>query len=66
MLKVLRAVLLGPLNERWKALPDISLREVCTLVPLVGLVLALGVYPLLLISLQDGALQQLLLHIAGQ
>ena len=66
MLKVLQQVLLGPLNEQWRTLPDINLREVCSLVPLLVLIVAIGVYPLLIIHLQDGALQQLITHVAGQ
>jgi NADH:ubiquinone oxidoreductase subunit 5 (subunit L)/multisubunit Na+/H+ antiporter MnhA subunit len=35
MLKVVRAVLLGPLNETWKSLPDMSPREILSLAPLL-------------------------------
>ena len=66
MLKVIQQVLLGPLNEAWKALPDITLRELISLAPLVALVLALGVCPLLVLNIQDGALRQLIAHVTGQ
>ena len=66
MLKVLQQVLLGPLKDAWRSLPDINFREVCSLVPLVVLVLAIGVYPLLLMHVQDGALQQLIRHVIGR
>ena len=63
MLKVIRQVLLGPLNPKWEKLTDINLREVCTLAPLVLLVVAIGVYPLLLMRIQDSALQSLIQHV---
>jgi len=65
MLKVIRQVLLGPLNEKWRALTDVNLRELVTLVPLLLLVLAVGVYPLFVLQIQDGAIQQLLAHITS-
>jgi NADH-quinone oxidoreductase subunit M len=66
MLKVVRQVLLGPLNERWKALADMSPRELASLAPLLILVLALGVYPLWLLAIQDGALTRLIIHVTGR
>src|SRR3989338_9021529 len=36
MLKVIRQVLLGPLNERWKAITDMTWWERCTLLPLMA------------------------------
>ena len=66
MLKVIRAILLGPLNERWRALTDMSPRELLSLAPLLALILALGVYPLALLRIQEGAIHQLLAHIAGR
>ena len=66
MLKVMRQVLLGPLNPKWAQLSDIYPREIWSLVPLVVLTLAVGVYPLLVLRLQDGAIQQLLTHVIGQ
>jgi NADH-quinone oxidoreductase subunit M len=66
MLKVVRQVLQGPLNEKWKSLADMTPREVLTLAPLLLLILALGVYPLWLVNLQDASLTQLILHVAGR
>ena len=66
MLKVVRQVLLGPLNERWSALADMSPREVLSLSPLLLLVLALGVYPLWLLGLQDASLTKLIVHVIGR
>ena len=63
MLKVIRQLLLGPLNERWRQLPDATVQEIWCLVPLLCGTLAVGVYPLLILRLQDGALQQLITHV---
>ncbi len=59
-LTAVQRVLLGPLNEKWKALSDVNARELLTIVPLLLLTLAIGVYPLFLISLQDSAIQRFL------
>lgn len=45
MLWTFQKVFLGPVNEKYKGMPDISGREMLTLVPLVILVVVLGVYP---------------------
>ncbi len=65
-LKVIRQVLLGPLNTRWQSLADLDLREKLSLTPLLVLTLAVGLYPLLILRLQDGALRQLIASITGQ
>jgi len=46
ILKALKMVLHGPLNERWKGkLPEMSLREGIVIAPLMVLMLILGVWP---------------------
>ena len=62
-LTAVQKVLLGPLNEKWKHLKDMSARELCSVVPLVIMVLALGVYPLMLLRIQDESLNQLLTNL---
>ncbi len=59
MLWTLQRVFLGQPNERWKALPDINARELFTLVPLAVIVIALGVYPSLLLDLMTSSLNHL-------
>lgn len=44
--KVIQMVFLGPLNERWKDLPDMHWWEVATMAPLVVLFTLFGVYPM--------------------
>jgi len=65
MLMVLQRVLLGPLNEKWRALTDMNARELCSIIPLVGIVLALGIYPLFMLRLQDASVQNLVQHVLG-
>ena len=66
MLKVMQQVLLGPLKDQWKSLRDISPRELLSVVPLLLLVIALGVYPLALLRLQESGIQQLMTHVTGK
>ena len=63
MLKVIQQVLLGPLNERWRALPDMTLWEGFSLAPLLVCTLGLGVWPRWLLQVQDGSLQQFIAHV---
>jgi NADH-quinone oxidoreductase subunit M len=45
MLWMLQRVWLGPVNEKYITMPDVSAREIVTLVPLAVIVMILGVYP---------------------
>jgi NADH-quinone oxidoreductase subunit M len=66
MLKVVRQVLLGPVNERWRSMPDMKAVEVVSTAPLLILVLALGVMPLALLKVQEPAVQQLIHYVLGR
>jgi len=59
LLWTLQRVFLGPLNEKWKDLPEISWREIATLAPLAFLVIALGVYPMPILDLMDASMKEL-------
>ncbi len=65
MLTVLQRILLGPLNQQWRALSDMNARELFSLIPLLLIILAVGVYPLLMLQLQDTALHHLIAHVVG-
>src|SRR5262249_2375497 len=56
MLWTFQRVYLGPLNEKYQALPDLTLREAFTLVPLAVIVLILGVYPHAVLGLLNTSL----------
>ena len=64
-LLVLQRVLLGPLNSRWAALSDVSVREIAMLVPLMLFVVALGFWPKWILDLQAPALKGLVSHLGG-
>ncbi len=64
-LTAVQKLLLGPLNQKWATLKDLSVRELVSLVPLLLLVVALGVYPLWLLNIQSEAVQQLVMHLNG-
>jgi len=65
LLLTLQRVLLGPLNSRWQALPDIDRLELATVVPLLILIVVIGLWPPLLLDLQTPALAHLLDTVIG-
>src|SRR5216683_2672081 len=56
LLWTFQRIYLGPLNEKYKNLPDLTLREAFTLVPLAIIVLILGVYPHAILDLLGASL----------
>ncbi len=62
LLIMIQRLLLGPVQEKWKALPDISQREAFILVPLAVLILAIGIYPSWLVNFTAPSLDALLKH----
>jgi NADH-quinone oxidoreductase subunit M len=48
--KVIQSVLLGPFNEKWAGLQDVSAFEVITLVALLFLMVLIGVYPSVILN----------------
>jgi NADH-quinone oxidoreductase subunit M len=56
LLMMYQKVFMGPLNEKWKDLPDLNAREIFCLVPLMVLMVAFGVWPKPLIGLMDSTL----------
>ncbi|NUP89723.1 MAG: NADH-quinone oxidoreductase subunit M [Candidatus Sumerlaeia bacterium] len=60
MLTMLRKILLGPMDEKWNGLTEISAREKWTLIPLAAVTIALGVYPRLLMDVTDPSLSAML------
>lgn len=59
MLWTFQRVFLGTLNEKYKKLPEINGREMLTLVPLAVIVIALGIYPNLILDLLNTSLTSL-------
>ena len=52
-------IFLGPLPERWAALPDLRPRELWSVLPLLGLLVAFGVYPLPLLRIANATTTEL-------
>ena len=56
MLWTFQRVYIGPLNEKYQGLSDLTLREAFTLIPLAIIVLILGVYPHAILDLLGASL----------
>jgi len=59
ILTILQRVWSGPLNEKWKDLPDLTVAERIIVLPAIALMFALGVCPQLLIGLFNVTMTQL-------
>ncbi len=65
-LRMVKLVLMGEFNPKWEGhMPDVTARELVTLVPLMALTLALGVYPAFMLRLMDTSITQLIKMVAG-
>ena len=62
VLWMLQRVFLGPLNEKYRDLPEISMREAISVVPIGVLVILFGVYPAPLINM----IKESLIFLIGQ
>jgi len=52
-------IYLGPLNDKYAALPDLNAREIFMLVPLAAIVIVLGIYPHAILMLLNTSLVRL-------
>jgi len=52
-LRMLQKVFMGPLNEKWAALPDMNARELIAVGPLAVLTVVLGVWPRLALDIMN-------------
>jgi NADH-quinone oxidoreductase subunit M len=64
-LYMLQRVLLGKLNEKWVNIIDMNKVELFTLLPLVLIVIAVGVYPLIALKYQSTAISVLAQKMGG-
>jgi NADH-quinone oxidoreductase subunit M len=60
LLWTLQRMFLGPMNEKYKDLPEIGLREIITLAPLGIIVLILGIYPMPLLDMISASMANLI------
>ena len=59
LLLMYQRIFLGPLNEDWQKIADLRPSELWTIMPLLALLLALGVYPMPILSLANATATQL-------
>ncbi|HTV05709.1 MAG TPA: NADH-quinone oxidoreductase subunit M [Acidobacteriaceae bacterium] len=59
LLVILERVFLGPLNERWALLPDLSRGERLAMFPALALMFVLGFYPQIIVGMVNSAVVQL-------
>ncbi len=64
LLYMIQRVLLGRLNTKWTDLPDINVREIFTMVPLMALILLIGIYPKIALQYIGPTIENLL-HLLG-
>ncbi len=64
-LYMIQRVLLGPLNTAWSNIADINKRELFTLIPLMIVIIAIGVYPLVILNYQSAAIGELIHKMGG-
>ncbi|MBI4368332.1 MAG: NADH-quinone oxidoreductase subunit M [Candidatus Omnitrophica bacterium] len=65
LLYMIQRVLLGKQNPKWSQLKDISIREIITLLPLMILILAIGVYPKMILQYMTPTIQALVGVLGG-
>jgi NADH-quinone oxidoreductase subunit M len=64
-LKMLKLVLMGEFNPKWEGkIPEMTTRELVTVVPLLTLTVVLGLYPMLALRVMDTTLGQLIRYVA--
>jgi len=55
-LRMMQKVFLGPLNNRWADLPDMTPREIISIAPLAALTIAVGIWPSWVFNLMNTTL----------
>jgi len=62
---LLQRIFMGEENEKWKKLPDMSFRELFTVVPLMILMLLIGLWPRLLVDVMNPTITKLVDYVAS-
>lgn len=63
ILGIIQRVFSGPLNEKWSAFPDLTVGERIALVPAIGLMFVLGLYPQLILGVVNSTAIQMVQHL---
>ncbi len=64
-LYMLQRVLLGPLDKKWAGIFDMNKRELCTLIPLLIIIILVGVYPMSVLKYQLATITELIQKVGG-
>ena len=59
LLTMLERIFHGPLNATWSRMPDLTLRERMAVLPALGLMLVLGIYPQLVLGVINSTVVQM-------
>ena len=59
ILTILQRIFNGPLNEKWVAMSDLTLRERVVVLPAIGLMFVLGIYPQLVLGVINSTVVQM-------
>jgi NADH-quinone oxidoreductase subunit M len=59
ILTILQRVFNGPLNTQWSTLPDLTLTERVVVLPAIGLMFLLGIYPKLVLGFINSTVMQM-------
>lgn len=63
LLMMLHRVFNGPLNEKWSAMPDLTAAERAMVLPAIGLMFLLGIYPQLVLGMINGTVLGIVQHL---
>jgi NADH-quinone oxidoreductase subunit M len=63
LLSLLQRVFFGPLNTRWKTVSELNAWEIGCLIPAIGLMLLLGIYPQILVGTFNSTVLELVSHL---
>jgi NADH-quinone oxidoreductase subunit M len=63
ILTILQRVFSGPLNERWSQMPDLTSGERLALLPAIGLMFVLGLYPQVVLGVVNSTAMQMVQHL---
>jgi NADH-quinone oxidoreductase subunit M len=64
---MIKLVLMGEFNPKWEGkMPEVTTRELVTLVPLLALTILLGVYPSIALRMMDTTISHLIKVVSGQ
>jgi NADH-quinone oxidoreductase subunit M len=64
IMTILQSVFSGPLNERWGRMPDLTITERAMVMPAIGLMLLVGLYPQCVVGMINSTVLGIVEHLA--